>query len=115
MEGEEMETQDEVPYPNILYDPEPLYVNTASDAEIKRYSQKIHKMGEDLLIAFREAYLVGEDLWINFISAFRSHTIKNWNFALLTGWTSMLIRRDVHVVRGGSVDKAQSLIKLQYK
>lgn len=97
-----------------MYDPEPLDMNTASDAEIKIYSQEIHKLGEDLLIEFIEADLVREDLSINFISAFRPQTINNWNFALPTRWASMLVGRDLHVVTGRGVDKPQSLIDLLY-
>lgn len=59
--------------------------------------------------------LKGEDLRMEFISAFRPHTVKHWKLPLLPKWTTFLIKRDVYVKKVRRVDKVQDLIYIMYR
>lgn len=64
---------------------------------------------------YKELGIQGEDLWIEFISVFRPHTIKLWDHLLLTGWISMFKQCDVHIEKGRAADKAQKVIDLLFR
>ena len=101
-------------YPNTYYDPDPLPAS-ASDAQLSTYSKRLHEMGVSTLETYKELELTGEELWIEFISVFRPHTIKSWDHLLLTRWINLFRMNDVYVERGRSCDKAQKLVDLLFR
>ena len=101
-------------YPNFSYDPDPL-PKSATEAQKEAYLCRINTMGEETLATYTEIRLEGEELWIEFISVFRPHSIKLWNHLLLVKWTKFLLANGVHVETGRSMDKAQKLIDLLFR
>lgn len=102
------------PYPNTWYDPDPLPA-TATEARKKQYTKDANTLGSDTLDALKEMNLRGEDLWEEFISVFRPHTIKLWNSILLARWINAFKAGDVYIEHGRGADKAQKLIDLLYR
>ena len=101
-------------YPNSYYDPDPL-PNTSSETQKSEYLAQIHKMGQDTLETYKELELKGEDLWIEFITVFRPHTIKLWNHLLISKWIRLFKTNDVHIEKGRTGDKAQKLVNLLFR
>lgn len=98
-------------YPYSHHDLDPLPAS-ASDAQKKAHDVKLTNMGIKTLEVYKEIELTGEDLWIEFISTFRPHSIKAWDHGLVTKWTYFLRRGGVYVENGRVGDKTQKLIDL---
>lgn len=101
-------------YPNTHYDPNPVRI-TATAKEKQSHSKAIHKLGDDMLETYKELELEGEELWEEFISVFRPHTITDWNVIMLTRWINFLSKNGIYIEKGRRKDKAQKLIDLLYR
>lgn len=57
----------------------------------------------------------GRDLWKDFITAFRDHTIMSWQRSRVTAYWDLLKARGVHVGGGRGKNKKEELIKLLHR
>ena len=69
-------------------------------------------MGIEILTTYKDLNYKGEELWTEFISTFRPHSIKQWGLVLTQQWTKYLVDNDVYVERRRHVDKTQKLIDI---
>lgn len=73
-------------------------------------------MGEGNLGLFTEIGLEEESFWIEFISMFRPHTTKEWDYKLVMKWKHFLRKGGVYVKIGRNrTDRAQKLVDLLFR
>lgn len=82
---------------------------------MKEYVDGLHSTAEEMMELFDDIELSWEDLWTEFISSFRQHTITRCNLAMLKRWTISLKKRDEFIKKGRRVYKAQVLIDILYR
>lgn len=80
----------------------------------RQYKTKISKLGNDTLKVIQERQFTGKELWIEFISFFRPHSIKVWDPHLLIKWTTLLRRNGIHVEHDLDTHGTQKLIDLLF-
>lgn len=114
-EGEtQVDNQDTTEYPNAHDDPDPPNFD-ATQEEKEARNKMIRDYGEEMLAAYRETSFEGRDLWEDFLTAFRPHSIKTWNRSAQARWTCFLRERGVHVGTDRNVRRGQNLIDLLYR
>ena len=62
-------------------------------------------LGERTIEAYLDMDLQGEDLWMDFTSSFRPHTIKLWDGVLLSRWINAMKRGGDFVELGPAADR----------
>lgn len=65
-----------------------------------------------MLSAYMKTKMVGQALWLDFITEFRSHSIRSWTRPILATWMDFLIDRDVYVITGRSTSRSEAIVEL---
>ena len=114
--GQESDGDDSknITYPNIYNDHDPL-PEKASKEVIEAYNKKADTYMRGVFEILTSTNVRGESLWLDFITAFRPHTIKAWDFKTLIMWTELLISRDIFVEKGRRIKKGQAIIDVLYR
>lgn len=102
------------PYLNLHDDPDPL-PDTSSATEKEKHRDVLRNYGTEMLEAYKDTEMRGEVLWIDYLTAFRPHTIKSWTRPMLSRWTNLLTNRDIYETSGRQISKAQALVDLLYR
>ena len=83
---EQNNTIEDKEYPNIANDPDPLTVG-ATESEKEEHIKSTEQYSQEVFDVFTTTKLEGESLWLDFVTAFRPHTIKTWKFNTFVRWT----------------------------
>lgn len=104
----------EYEYVQLANDPDPI-AKGASAAEKREHVRAIRRYSDETLAALVRNDVKGESLWLDFMTAFRPHTIRTWGRATLIDWTEFLIRQGVFVDKGRHISKTQALTNVLYR
>lgn len=74
-QDENSEEPDTTPYSNSADDPDPL-PETATEEEMKERAIQLREYGLELLETYKRSKWMGKEMWIEFITSFRPHTIR---------------------------------------
>lgn len=101
-------------YPNVSDDPSPI--DEDSTAEQKgAHTEEIRKYTNSILRTYINLGLEGEELWQDFITAFRPQTIKLWDRDELTKWCKYLRDNGIHVGTSRKTHMSNHLIGVLYR
>lgn len=102
------------PHPNVAHDPDPA-PSGASQQEKDRRKAELLSYSQEMYDTYREIGISGEDLWCDFITTFRPHTIQLWPKTALSRWTALLKNGDVYVDMARTKPRQQALIDILYR
>ena len=91
-------------------DPDPL-PEEATSAQRREWTKTVKDYAAEMLNAYKETYLQGEEMWIEFTTTFREHTIEALPSRLHLEWIEFLRSRGVYVRRDRGFPKVQALIE----
>ncbi len=89
-------------------DPDPVPEGSTSEEKLK-YAEAVSSYAKDMLYAFQSSTLTGEDLWLDFTSTFRKHTIPHIPNRLLKDWVDVLTQGNVYVKRQKRISESTSI------
>eukprot|EP00171_Calliarthron_tuberculosum_P003458 IDg3458t1 len=71
----------------------------------------VFEYSNDMFGAFKKSNLRGEDLWFDFTSTFREHTIMNLSPRILKDWIELLRGGGVYVKKSRGYPRSKALIE----
>lgn len=101
-------------YLNAFEDPDLANPSLTPDA-LEAQKKIITAFGHDMFGAFLSENSGGEEIWLNFISAFRPHSLQVYRKGLTSKWYQLLRFHGVHVDSGQENSRAESLMRLLFR
>lgn len=108
------EPRNSAKYPNYADDPDPLPDNATKAAKTAR-AKETREYSQSMFAMYSRTKMRGKSMWLDFITAFRPHTIRTWNRAFIREWRELLMTRDVFVDKDRTRAPVETLIDLLYR
>lgn len=94
-------------YPNVSDDPEPLPEGSSTE-DREEHARRLATYTKEMREVYEQTGMKDEELWEDFITAFRPETIDSWSRSTATDWASFLRRRGI----GLRTDRRKTKIQL---
>lgn len=101
------------PYPNYCDDPDPIEPS-ASKKDHQTHVKVLRDYSSKLYEAYNKSSMRTENLWIEFITSFRPHTIRSWSKVQLHEWIDLLRNRGFTIKTTRSRSSYESVIDVLY-
>lgn len=82
---------------------------------MSNYLDDLSRYSAEMLNAYRESDLRGEELWSDFLTTFRTYAIHTWTRAQATRWAGFLTGRDLYVSKVRNKSRCTALVELLYR
>lgn len=101
-------------YPNASDDPKPPAQSCTPEERADKLAE-LRSYSDDMFKAYQSTDLTGEDLWSDFLTAFRPYTIRNWSRPQVATWIGFLTSRDIFITKKRDQTRWSAIVDLLYR
>jgi len=83
----------------------------ANNIQIREWNNEVNEYASEMLQTMKEHHTESEDLWLDFTSTFRPHSIRALTPKNLLDWIAFLVSRGVYVQRKRGFPRAKALLQ----